>query len=88
MNVNMTPFDSIRAPHLGDVGDVVSQADESALALLAAENASLRGRLAGGTPSPMASNGGSEPILTYGKVSSMREAFLAAAAEHGYRPRG
>jgi len=67
MNVNITPFDSIRAPHLGQVDEVVNQAEESALAMLSAENASLRGRLAGRTPSPTPSNGGSEPNAQYVK---------------------
>lgn len=61
---------------------------EDTIATLKAEIESLKGRIAGGSPSPLPSNGTAvAPALT-GKYKSMRDAFNAAAGELGYRSQG
>jgi hypothetical protein len=61
---------------------------EGTIATLKAENESLKGKLAGNTPSPTATNGSQVSPGRPTKFASMHEAYLAAAAEHGYPTRG
>ena len=58
---------------------------EDTIATLRAENESLKGRLAGNSPSPTATNGTSVSRGPQTRFASMRDAFAASAAELGYR---
>lgn len=75
--------------HAYDYGRKAERAiHEHTIATLKAENESLKGRLAGGSPSPLPTNGTAvAPALT-GKYKDIRDAFKAASAELGYRPQG
>jgi hypothetical protein len=61
---------------------------EGTIATLKAENESLKGRLAGTGPSPVPTNGSAITRASSGRYQSVRDAFAAAAAEHGYRIQG
>ena len=61
---------------------------EDTIATLKAENESLKGRLAGSSPSPTATNGTSSIRAENGRYKTMHDAYLAAAADLGYRPQG
>lgn len=58
---------------------------ESTIATLKAEIESLKGRIAGTIPSPTATNGSAVGRGQPQVFKTMRDAFAAAAAEHGYR---
>jgi hypothetical protein len=60
---------------------------EDTIATLKAENESLKGRLAGSSPSPVATNGTAPSRGENGRFKSMHDAYLAAAADLGYRPK-
>lgn len=65
---------------------MTSENTEDRGALLEAENASLKGKLAGAMPGPTRSNGTVvTPMPT--KIRSMRDAYRAAAIELGWRSR-
>lgn len=61
---------------------------EGTIATLKAENESLKGRLAGSSPSPTATNGSGGIRAENGRFKSIHDAYMAAAADLGYRPQG
>ncbi len=86
----------LKAPSVADFGKVAFEqgrktekaVHEGTIATLKAENESLKGRLAGNSPSPTGSNGQATSTRPPTRFKSMHDAFAAAQAELGYAGRG
>jgi hypothetical protein len=86
----------LKAPSVADFGKAAFEqgrktekaVHEGTIATLKAENESLKGRLAGNSPSPTGSNGQASTSRPPTRFKSMHDAFAAAQAELGYAGRG